>query len=323
MGADDHVDAAVGQPVDHLLGLAGREEPGQDLHPHRVAGVALGEGAEVLLGEEGGGDEDGRLHPVLHRLERGPDGHLGLAEADVAADQPVHGAVALHVVLDVADGLELVGRLLVGEGVLQLPLPGGVGGEGVARRGDPLAVEGHQLLGDVADRDPHLRLGPPPLGAAQAVEGGRVAAGVVADGVDLVGRDVELVAPPELEEEVVALGPAHGLLHHPAVLADAVLVVDDVVARVEVVEEALGVGAPGPGRPVGPAPAGDVALDEDGQLDLGQDEAPLEGLDHDPAGAGFAQGAAPRPRGGPRPPPAAGRPSGRREPLPSAATISW
>ncbi len=316
VGADDHVDAPVGQPVDHLLGLAGREEAGQDLDPHRVAGVALGEGAEVLLGEQGGGDEDGGLHPLLDGLERGPDGHLGLAEADVAADQAVHGAVGLHVVLHVLDGLELVGRLLVGEGVLQLPLPGGVGGEGVARGGDPLAVEGHQLLGDVTDGDPNLGLGAPPLGAAQPVEGGRVAAGVVADGVDLVGRDVELVAPPVLEQEVVALGPAHGLLDHAAVLADAVLVVDDVVARAEVVEEALGVGAPRAGRPVGPAPAGDVALDEDGQLDLGEDEAPLEGLDHDPAGRRVCSGRRPRPRGGRRPPPAAGWPCGRPSPCP-------
>ncbi len=245
----------------------------------------------MLLGEQGGGDEDGGLHPLLDGLERGPDGHLGLAEADVAADQAVHGAVGLHVVLHVLDGLELVGRLLVGEGVLQLPLPGGVGGEGVARGGDPLAVEGHQFLGDVTDGDPNLRLGAPPLGATQPVEGGRVAAGVVADGVDLVGRDVELVAPPVLEQEVVALGPAQGLLDHAAVLADAVLVVDDVIARAEVVEEALGVGASRAGCPVGPAPAGDVALDEDGQLDLGEDEAPLEGLDHDPAGPGFAQDA--------------------------------
>ena len=127
------------------------------------------------------------------------------------------------------------------------------GGKAWPGADDPLAVEDHQLLGDLADRGPHLRLGALPLGAAQAVEGGRVAAGVVADGVDLVGRDVELVAAPVLEQQVVALGAAHGLLDHAAVAGHAVLVVDDVVARLEVVEEALGVGAPGPGRAGGPA----------------------------------------------------------------------
>jgi hypothetical protein len=37
------------------------------------------------------------------------------------------------------------------------------------------------------------------------------------------------------------------------------LVVDDVVADLEVVEEALGVAAPGTGPTVRPAPAGEVA----------------------------------------------------------------
>ena len=81
---------AVLHAVDHLLGLAGREEPGQHLDPHRVAGEALAERLEVLLGQQRGRHEHGHLLAVLHGLERGPDGDLGLAEADVAAHQAVH-----------------------------------------------------------------------------------------------------------------------------------------------------------------------------------------------------------------------------------------
>ena len=175
VGADDDVDRAVLHPVDHLLGLAGGEEAAEDLDPHRVAGEALAEGQAVLLGEEGGGDEDGHLHAVLHGLERGPDGDLGLAEADVAAHEAVHRARRLHVGLDVGDGPLLVGRLPVGEGLLELALPRGVGGEGVARGGDALLVEDHQLLGDLAGgrADPALGLGE--VGAPEAVEGGRLA----------------------------------------------------------------------------------------------------------------------------------------------------
>jgi hypothetical protein len=80
----------------------------------------------VLLGQEGGGHEHGDLHPVLHGLEGGPQGYLGLAEAHVAADQAVHGDGRLHVGLHVDDGLGLVGRLLVREGLLELLLPGRV-----------------------------------------------------------------------------------------------------------------------------------------------------------------------------------------------------
>ena len=67
-----------------------------------------------------------------------------------------------------------------------------------------------------------------PVGAAQPVQRGRVAAGVVADGVDLVGRHVELVVAPVLEQQVVALGAADGPLDHAAVAGDPVLVVHDV-----------------------------------------------------------------------------------------------
>ena len=48
----------------------------------------------VLLREDRGGHQHGHLHAVLHGLERGPDGHLGLAEPHVAAHQAVHGRPA-------------------------------------------------------------------------------------------------------------------------------------------------------------------------------------------------------------------------------------
>ena len=86
----------------------------------------------MLLGEHGRRHEDGGLLPPA-RLEGRADGHLGLAEADVAAHESVHRRAALHVGLDLVDGAELVRRLGIGEGLLDLGLPGGVGGEGVAR----------------------------------------------------------------------------------------------------------------------------------------------------------------------------------------------
>ena len=81
----------------------------------------------------------------------------------------------------------------------------------------------------------------------------RLAAGVVPHRVDLVGRHVELVVAAVLEQQVVALDAADGALDHAAVAGHAVLVVHDVVAGLEVVEEALrvalrrGAGADGRG----------------------------------------------------------------------------
>ena len=118
-----------------------------------------------------------------------------------------------------------------------------------------LLVEHDQLLGDLGHRRAHLGLGLLPLAAAHAAEGRRLAAGVVAHRVDLVGRHVELVVAAVLEQQVVALDAADGPLDHAAVAGDAVLVVHDVVARLEVVEEARpprgGGAGPGGGRGAG------------------------------------------------------------------------
>ena len=196
--------------------------------------------------------------------------------------------VGLHVDLHVDDGGRLVRRERVGEGVLQLPLPRRVGREGVARAVGAGLVEDHQLLGDLLHgrADPGLGLGP--VAAAQAGQAGGLTPGVVADGVDLVGGDVEAVGPPVLEQQVVPLDPADGPAHHAAVAGHAVLVVHDVVADLEVVEEAAGVPLAGPGPPVGPAAAGEIGLGQHGDLGAGEDAAPLEGL-HDQVAAGLGE----------------------------------
>ena len=149
-------------------------------------------------------------------------------------------------------------------------------------RVDPLLVQHHQLLGDLADRGPDPGLGPLPVRPVEPAEGGRLAPGVGPQQVDLVGRDVQLVAALVLEQQVVALDPADRPADHAAEAAHAVLVVHDVGAGGDVVEEGLGVAGPGPGPAVGPAPPGEVALGQHRQLQGRVEEAPFEGLDHDP-----------------------------------------
>ena len=129
VGADDDIDLALGEVVDDAGLLAVGAEPAEDLDAYGIGLEALGEGGEVLLGEDGRGHEYGDLEPVGDSLEGGAEGDLGLAVADIAADEPVHGPDALHVALHVEDGLGLVGRLLVGEGIFELDLPWRVEGE--------------------------------------------------------------------------------------------------------------------------------------------------------------------------------------------------
>ena len=65
---------------------------------HREVVEALGEGHEVLLGQHRRRREDRHLLAAQHRQQRRAQRDLGLAVADVAADQPVHGPPVLHVV---------------------------------------------------------------------------------------------------------------------------------------------------------------------------------------------------------------------------------
>ena len=157
---------------------------------------------------------------------------------------------------------------------------------------DPALVEDDQLLGDLPGGGSDPALGLLPLAAPEAVQGGRLPAGVVADGVDLVGGDVELVAAPVLDQQVVALDPADGPLDHAAVAPDPVLDVDDEVAGLQVGEEAGRVPGPGAGDPVGPAPAGHVLLADHGEAAGREDAAPLE-AGHDHVATGGRRVAAP------------------------------
>ena len=119
------------EPCDHsaddLPDLGRAPQAADSVDPERQVGQALAEGAEVLLCEDRGRGEDHHLLAVGGGLDGGPDGDLGLAVADVAADQAVHRPVGFHVGLDRLDRLDLVGRLAVGESRLELHLPLGVG----------------------------------------------------------------------------------------------------------------------------------------------------------------------------------------------------
>ena len=96
------------------------------------------ERAAMLLGQHRRRHEHRHLVAGVDRLERRANRQLRLAEADVAAQQPVHRPRGLHVALDVVDRRELVGRFLVRKRRVELALPLGVGrkrdaGPGVAR----------------------------------------------------------------------------------------------------------------------------------------------------------------------------------------------
>jgi hypothetical protein len=206
-----------------------------------VVGHPLLERPVVLLGQHGGRDEDGHLLAELGRLERGPHGQLGLAVPDVAAQQPVHRPRLLHVGLDLLVPDDLVGRRLVRELGLELPLPLGVRRERLPDLGRPGGLHVEQVGGHVHDRLGDLRLLLLPPAAAELGEG-RVAgeaADVLLDQVDLAGRDVQGRVVGEPERQVLLALAVLGDRLHADELGDPVGDVDDVVAGLEV-EERVG-----------------------------------------------------------------------------------
>src|SRR5207248_5202687 len=83
----------------------------------------LAERVVVLLGEDRGRREEQRLAPVDGDGERRAHRDLGLAEADVAADEPIHRPRRLEVLLHRLDRSLLVRRLAIREARLELRQP--------------------------------------------------------------------------------------------------------------------------------------------------------------------------------------------------------
>ncbi len=234
--ADHDVDRPVLHAFEHRARLGGAGEPGQALHGDREPGHPLGEGLQVLVGQQGRRHQHRHLFAVLYRLERCPHGDLGLAVADVTADHPVHRDRLLHVRLDLGDRRHLVDGLGESERVLHLGLPRRVQGERVTRRGLTLGVQRHQLGGDLADRPAGLGLRVRPVAAAKARQRRRLTADVPRQLIKRVHRDVQPVgsaaalARRVLEHQVLAPCAADHALGHLDEPADAVLVVHDQVA---------------------------------------------------------------------------------------------
>ena len=301
VGADDQVDFARGQPSLDLLGFLRGREARERADAHGEAGVALGKGLRVLGDQQGRRHEDGGLIAVLDGLEGGSHRDFGLAVADVAREQAVHGHGLFHVSLDLVDRDELVGGLDVGEGILEFTLPGRVGAEGVPLGLLAHRVQADELLGDLVDGLLGAGLGLGPVGAAHLGQGGLVGSRVLRDLVQRVGGHEEPVGGlPTLggrvfDDQVVAHRGSVPAPDRPGdeldEASDAVLVVDDVVPGVQ--GQRVDPLAPARGHAAhvargGARSPGEVAFGEDRDLEVGRDEtdAGLRGRNGHEAGVG-------------------------------------
>ena len=170
MRADDDVDLAVLQSLAHLRQLLRGDQPRGLRDLHGKAAEALGEGLEVLPRQKRRRHDHRDLFSFHDREESRSQRHFGLAEADIAANEPVHRLALGKVFGDRVDAGELIVGLLVGEARDELV----IGPVGHSEHGRwPCLARGRnldQLLRHLADALLHAGLAPLPGRAAELVQ---------------------------------------------------------------------------------------------------------------------------------------------------------
>ena len=238
MRADDDVARARREPLEGSRVRARRLEARAGLDADGRAVETRGEGFEMLLGKHGRGREHRDLLAVHRRDERRTHRDFRLAVAGVAADETVHRLRRGKVLLDRRDCRELVGRLLIGKRRVEGLAPVAVDVIGEARDGLAFCLRLQKCRGEIGDRLLRVLLVLLPPLAVQPVQAHGLAlhADVAREEMRVRSRDVQLAAVRILDREDLAATAVHQDLRRANVASDTVVDMDDVLARLQVVE---------------------------------------------------------------------------------------
>ena len=131
---------------------------------------SFGEILAVLPRQKRRRHHDGDLLAFERNRKRRAQCHLGLAEADVAADQPVHRPAAFEILQRGGDGAKLVLGLLIGEARAELVIDVRLHRHFRRFMQLPLGRDLDQFAGDLADAVLELGLARLPAAAAQPIQ---------------------------------------------------------------------------------------------------------------------------------------------------------
>ena len=189
MGADHDVDGPGGEARAVLLHLGGGDEARELRHLHRQPFEALGEGPVMLARQQGGGHHHRHLLAAHGPREGGAQRHLGLAEADIAADEAVHGTTGIEIGQDGVDGGGLVLGLLECEAGGELAVEAVRSLEAGRLAHEALGRDLDELAGHLQDALLHLGLAGLPGTAAETIEGNlRIFRAVAGQKLDILHR---------------------------------------------------------------------------------------------------------------------------------------
>ena len=239
----------------------------------------------MLLGQQRGGREHRHLAAGTGSHVGRTQRHFRLAEAHVAADQPVHGFGGDQVLHDGMDGGLLVGGFLEAEALGKGGIAGRLELEGMAGAGGAAGVEIEQFHRRVTCLFGGLATGLVPLAGTQRVQGGIFGGGtgIAADEVQHGHRHVQrgIAGIGEVQEFGGAVAQID--VDQPHVAANAVLCMHDRVARFqfgEITDEGVDLGGLALAALVLPDEGGkQLAFGDDQQLAIGQAEAALQRAD--------------------------------------------
>ena len=222
----------------------------------------------MLATKQRGGGDHRDLLAVHGDDEGGAQRNLGLAEADIAAHQPVHGPARAKVAQDLLDRLGLVVGLGIGKARGKFIIDAGGRQHGIGGSGRPHRGRAHQLLGDVLQALLDSCLARLPLHAAQPVElDGRILRAVARQHFDVLDGHIELVVAlvDHLQAVMGSAANIEGL--EPFVAPDAMIGMDDEIALGEgrqFGQETIRLGSPF-GR-AGHAVAQNIGFGNDGEI---------------------------------------------------------
>ena len=192
---------------------------------------AVGKRLEVLARQQRGRHHDGDLLAVHRGDEGGAQRDFGLAEADIAADEPIHRPAGGQIVAHGGDGGLLIVGLLVGESGAELVVEAGADGEQRRLAQLPLGGDFYQLARHLADAVLHARLARLPGRPAEPVKLDVGLFGTVArQELDVLDGKKKLVAAVIVDFQTIVRRARRLDGAKPDKAADAVIDVHDQIA---------------------------------------------------------------------------------------------